>query len=470
DTMLLTRQDGTKQPVSARLRSIRWESDDGASDAIGDQNKALVITLSPLVEEVTGTEEEAGELEPASSKPVIEDELSATLKLGLSVPQLHEVLATATDGVVVLNAEGRIHALNSSAEALFGFDSEAMAGRNFATLFAPDSQTNADAYMASMMGTGVEAVLNDGRELTGFEASGGLIPLFVTIGRLAGTGDRVAGGFCAVLRDITQWKKVERELLEARREAEEADDKKSQFLAQISHEIRTPLNAIIGFSEVMAEERFGPLGSPRYGEYLRDINRSGAHVLDLVNDLLDISKIESGGLDLDTEEVDLNEIVANCVSLMQPEASTERVIMRTSLSASVPRVLADRKSLRQVTLNLLSNALKFTNAGGQVIISTARMRTGDVELRIRDTGIGMTRDELEHALKPYRQLSNGLTAGATTRSGEAAQNSRRGTGLGLPLTKAMVEANGAQFAIHSEPEQGTWVVVGFPRDRVLASD
>ncbi|MEO0497982.1 MAG: HAMP domain-containing sensor histidine kinase, partial [Pseudomonadota bacterium] len=228
----------------------------------------------------------------------------------------------------------------------------------------------------------------------------------------------------------------------------------------------TPLYAIIGFSEVMAEERFGPLGSARYSEYLRDINRSGTHVLDLINDLLDISKIESGGLDLDPEEVDLNDVIASCVSLMQPEASAERVIMRTSLSTSVPRVLADTTSVRQIALNLLSNAVKFTSEGGQVIISTARMRTGEVELRIRDTGVGMSRDELEHALKPYRQLSNGLGG----RNQDASQDARRGTGLGLPLTKAMVEANGAEFAIHSEPGQGTWVVVAFPKERVLAAD
>ncbi|MEO0636668.1 MAG: ATP-binding protein [Pseudomonadota bacterium] len=459
DAMILTCADGRQLPVSAHLKSIRWP--DTGDEVDGEPNKALVISLTPQLEQ--------GQSDGASAPAPVEDDLSATLRLGLSVPQLHEVLATATDGVVVLNAEGQIHALNGSAEALFGFESESLAGRSFATLFAPDSQPDAESYLSAMMSSGVEAVLNDGRELTGFEASGGLIPLFVTLGRLAGTGERVAGGFCAVLRDITQWKKVERELVEARQEAEEANSKKSQFLAQISHEIRTPLNAIIGFSEVMAEERFGPLGSARYGEYLRDINRSGTHVLDLINDLLDISKIESGGLDLEPQEVDLNEVVASCVSLMQPEASTERVIMRTSLSASVPRVLADPKSLRQIALNLLSNAVKFTSEGGQVIISTARMRTGEVELRIRDTGVGMSREELEQALKPYRQLSNGLGARDGLSSNETIAEGRRGTGLGLPLTKAMVEANGAEFAIHSEPGQGTWVVVAFPTERVIGT-
>ena len=378
------------------------------------------------------------------------------MKLGLSVPQLHEILETATDGVVVLNETGHIHALNRSAEALFGFETNALKGRQFASLFAQDSQRSAQDYLDGLMGHGVESVLNDGRELTGFEVSGGLIPLFVTIGRLAGERQDTAGGFCAVLRDITQWKKVEADLLAARNEAETANAQKSEFLAKISHEIRTPLNAIIGFSEVMADERFGPLGSERYREYLQDINRSGSHVLDLVNDLLDISKIEAGGLELEFESVDINALLAESVSLMQPEANRERVIIRTSFSASLPQVVADRKSLRQISLNLLSNALKFTPAGGQVILSTAQMRNGDVELRIRDTGVGMSKDEVELALKPYRQLS---TASGT---------SSKGTGLGLPLTKAMVEANRAEFAIHSEPGEGTWIVVAFPSTRVLS--
>ena len=144
-----------------------------------------------------------------------------------------------------------------------------------------------------------------------------------------------------MLRDITHWKNVEEELVAARRAAEAANAQKSDFLAKISHEIRTPLNAIIGFSEVMMEERFGPIGSERYRSYLRDIHLSGEHLMSLINDLLDLSKIEAGKLDLNFEAVSLNDVIRECVALMQPQANRERIIIRTSLSSGVPSVVAD---------------------------------------------------------------------------------------------------------------------------------
>jgi signal transduction histidine kinase len=279
---------------------------------------------------------------------------------------------------------------------------------------------------------------------------GGLIPLFMTIGRL---GD--SGKYCAVLRDITHWKNVEEELVAARRAAEAANAQKSDFLAKISHEIRTPLNAIIGFSEVMMEERFGPIGSERYRSYLRDIRLSGEHLLSLINDLLDLSKVEAGKLDLNFEAVSLNEVIQESVALMQPQANRERIIIRTSLSTNVPDVVADLRSLRQILLNLLSNAIKFTRAGGQVIVATALEDSGEVVVRIRDTGIGMTARDIDTAMKPFRQVA---TSGRP----------HEGTGLGLPLTKALVEANRATFSIDSVPDQGTLVRVTFPTTRVLA--
>jgi signal transduction histidine kinase len=273
----------------------------------------------------------------------------------------------------------------------------------------------------------------------------------MTMGRLGDTGK-----FCAVLRDITQWKNAEEELVAARRAAEQANQQKSDFLAKISHEIRTPLNAIIGFSEVMMEERFGPIGNERYRDYLRDIHVSGAHLMSLINDLLDLSKIEAGKLELAFEAVAVNEIIQECVALMQPQANRQRIIIRTSLSAGVPNIVADPRSLRQILLNLLSNAVKFTGAGGQVIVSTALEERGEVVIRVRDTGVGMSEKDIETALKPFRQL-------ATTGKGRG-----EGTGLGLPLTKALVEANRANFAIDSAVNQGTLIRITFPTTRVLA--
>jgi signal transduction histidine kinase len=241
------------------------------------------------------------------------------------------------------------------------------------------------------------------------------------------------------------WKARDQELVEHRRLAESASSAKSEFLARMSHEIRTPLNSIIGFSEVMMTEQFGAIGNERYREYIKDIHASGGHLLSLIDDLLDLSKIEAGKLPLTFTGLALNEVVQQCIVLMQPQAIRERIIIRTALADALPPVIADARSVRQILLNLLSNSIKFTGAGGQVIISTGR-EGEQVVLRVRDTGMGMSEEEIKIALEPFRQL------GTTPRGG---------TGLGLPLTKAMAEANGAQFHLASTPQQGTLVEITF---------
>jgi PAS domain S-box-containing protein len=364
---------------------------------------------------------------------------------------MRTIIDTATDGVVLIGRDGTIRSISRPAEALFGFDSDDVTGKSFASLFAIESQRAARDYLAGLTEPGVASVLNDGREVIGREAQGRFIPLFMTIGRLPNDS-----GFCAVVRDITQWKRAEEDLTQARALAERASSQKSDFLARISHEIRTPLNAIIGFSELMVDEKFGPIANDRYRDYLRDINRSGTHVLDLVNDLLDISKIEAGQQEMDYEAVSLNDTLAETVALMQPQANRERVIIRSSFASKLPDVVADLRSVRQIALNILSNAVRYTQAGGQVIVSTAYEPSGDVVMRVRDTGIGMTQAEIEQALKPFKQV-NALKRGRSD-----------GTGLGLPLTKAMVEANRARFTITSTPGEGTLVEVAFPSVRVLA--
>ncbi len=273
----------------------------------------------------------------------------------------------------------------------------------------------------------------------------------MNLGRL---GDGDPPRFCAVLKDVTIWRKAVADLSAAKREADEANQQKTDFLARISHEIRTPLNAILGFSQVMMSESFGALGNERYRQYARDIHASGEHVVSLVNDLLDLSKIAAGKLELSFASVDLNAIVSSCVAMIQPQANAARVIVRSQLTADLPNVVADERSVRQITLNLLSNAAKFTEAGGQVIAITAVTERGEVAIRITDTGVGMSETEVAQALEPFRQISSARAKG--------------GTGLGLPLTKALVEANRAAFQIASTPKVGTTVEVVFPSTRVLA--
>lgn len=437
--MVVVRADDVIVPVTARLQSVRF-----------DDTTALMLALMPVSAESSAISESGEASEVIPIRPLRPADQLARLQV--EVEELRAILETATDGVVIIGAEGDIRSLNRAASALFNYDNEEINGKPFVTLFAHESQRAILDYLSGLSGHGVASVLNDGREVIGREASGGFLPLFMTIGKLTSSN-----GYCAVIRDITQWKRTEDELRTAKRAAETANAHKSEFLAHVSHEIRTPLNAIIGFADMMATERFGPIGHPRYVEYANDIGRSGRHVLDIVNDLLDISKIEAGEMELDFVSVGLNETVSEAVSLVQPQANSQRVIIRTALSHAVPPVVADLRSIKQIVLNILSNAIRFTPSGGQIVVSTAYEPNGNVVLRIRDTGIGMTRSELELAMKPFRQV-----AGSSRRRGD-------GTGLGLPLTKAMVDANRAAFAITSAPNEGTLVEISFPSPRVLAN-
>lgn len=415
---------GDQLPVEARLFTSPWEGE-----------SALVLMLASA-----GGEERRKSLEAALRSAKSES------------AELRAILDTATDGVVLFDREGRVLSVNRSAEALFGCESRDLVGLPFAGLFAPDSQRVALDYVGRLQQGGVAAVLNDGREVTGRTRNGGLVPLFMTVGRVADGTERL----CAVFRDITQWKKAEAELVAAKRQAEQASQAKSDFLARVSHEIRTPLNAIIGFAEVMMQERFGPIGNERYRQYLKDIHASGGYLVSLLNDLLDLSKIEAGRLQLEFENVDLNVVTQQCVGLMQPQASRQRIIIRTALASSLPPIVADARSVRQIVLNLLSNSIKFTGPGGQVIVSTALGDGGEVMLRVRDTGVGMSEQDLAAALEPFRQL-------ATT-----AARGPEGSGLGLPLTKALAEANRASFRIKSAVNAGTLVEIAFSGARVAA--
>ena len=250
---------------------------------------------------------------------------------------------------------------------------------------------------------------------------------------------------------------AETELRNAKRETQKSAAAKAEFLAKISHEIRTPLNAMTGFAEVMMTERFGPIGNERYREYLKDIHGAGAHLVSLLNDLLDLSKVETGKLDLSFGNVGVNDLTQQCVGIMQPQANRARIIIRTSLTPALPQVVADERSLRQIVLNLLANSIKFTGPGGQVIVSTAVSDSSEVVLRVRDTGVGMSEKDIEAALEPFRQVATSGSWGSG------------GTGLALPLTKALAEANRANFHIKSAPNAGTLVEIAFPPSRVVTN-
>jgi PAS domain S-box-containing protein len=367
--------------------------------------------------------------------------------------ELRAILDTAADGIITLDQEARIHTFSAGAEAIFGHRIADVAGKPFLDLLAPESRKTVRDYLAALQGPGLASVFNDGREVTALVAQGGTVPLFLTIGRLQAPRSQAA--FCAVVRDITQWKKTESELREAKERAEATSRQKSEFLASVSHELRTPLNAIMGFSEVMRLGRFGEIDNEKYRGYVQDIHASGAHLLSLIDDLLDLSKVEAGKLELNFTSVNLGEVAEHAMKLLGEQATAARVVLRKSFPADLPSVVADLRSMRQVMLNLLSNAIKFTDPGGQVVISAQLLASGELKLKVKDSGIGMDEDQLKSALEPFGRV---VTEGRNV----------QGTGLGLPLTKALVEANRASFQLSSEPRRGTLAEITFPTTRVLA--
>jgi len=261
-------------------------------------------------------------------------------------------------------------------------------------------------------------------------------------------------GVVVSLADVTEQRASEEDLRRAKDEAETANRTKSAFLANMSHELRTPLNAIIGFAEIMRDELLGPLGAGHYREYASDIHQSGKHLLDLINDILDLSKVEAGRLELHEEDCDVPELLAASLRLMNERAHASDLRIEQRFPARLPLLHADARSLKQILLNLVSNAIKFTPSGGRIVIS-AEADADAFRLTIADSGIGMTADGVKKALEAFGQVDSSL--------------SRRyeGTGLGLPLTRALVELHGGRLEIESALGEGTRVTAVFPGERII---
>jgi signal transduction histidine kinase len=257
------------------------------------------------------------------------------------------------------------------------------------------------------------------------------------------------GGSIFFLSDFTVIKEREESLRRAKAEAEAANASKTRFLANMSHELRTPLNAIIGFSEIISGQFFGDLGNERYLDYSRDILRSGRHLLTVINDVLDLSKSEAGKMVLVVHETDMRDVLDDCIAMVREQCAAAGLeFSMTGLDQSLP-LLGDTAKLRQIFLNLLSNAIKFTEKGGRVSLSADATRDG-VAVTVADTGIGMDPQDVEVALQPFAQVDDRL------------ERRYEGTGLGLPLTKALVELHRGRMVIDSARGKGTRVTIIFP--------
>ena len=265
-------------------------------------------------------------------------------------------------------------------------------------------------------------------------------------------------GYRGTAREITQDVEAREEINRAKESAERANQVKSEFLATMSHELRTPLNAILGFSEVMRDEIFGPVGSAQYREYAKNINESGQHLLDLINDVLDISKIGAGKDELDESEMSIPTVVESVRNLLLPRSEKGQVALLINLGDELPRFRADERKVKQVLLNLIVNAIKFTNPGGRVTINVWSDLNGSIVFQIVDNGIGIAPEEVKTALSEFGQVDSSLA------------RKYEGTGLGLPLAKALVELHDGTLKLKSKVGLGTTVTVHFPRARSVETD
>ena len=335
--------------------------------------------------------------------------------------QLTEAIEGARSGVALVGPDGRILMANSRIRQFFPLQRDAF-------LAGTAVPAEIDDALANPAG---EKRLDDGRWI-----------------RLTHSPSK-QGGMVLIASDITILKEREGALRDARDEAEAANRAKTDFMINMSHELRTPLSAVIGFSEMIVKETFGPVGQPRYKEFADDILHAGRHLMDVITDILDIAKAQSGTTELQVRTVRPEAVARSAVRIVHEKARDANLTLTMRIGEHLPSIAADTVRLRQILLNLLSNAIKFTPAGGTIAVSVNRHAEG-VAIVVRDSGTGMTRDDIPRALQPFVQVDTSLAR----RHG--------GTGLGLPLTKIFVELHGGRLEIDSEIDVGTTVTVVLP--------
>jgi PAS domain S-box-containing protein len=362
--------------------------------------------------------------------------------------RLAAAVQQADEAIVTIDTERRVATWNGGAEKLFGLPAGKAIGQPLAMLrgrSAEDGEAWSDQVIAASPAMPFESSLLAG--------SGERIDVAASASALVGeAGDAV--GWVVFLRDITARRRYELRLAEAKQQAEIANRSKSEFLANMSHELRTPLNAVIGFAQVMKDELFGALGSARYRGYANDIHASGEHLLELINDLLDVSAIEADRLELHESELDPREIADAAVRLVQARAATGNVRLTWHVGADVPLLYADSRRLKQMLFNLLSNAVKFSPAGGQIELAIMRTGSGALEFAVIDNGIGMSAADIVIALERFGQVDGGLA------------RRQEGTGLGLPLTRGLAQLHGGTLRLESARGVGTRASIELPAARL----
>jgi PAS domain S-box-containing protein len=389
-----------------------------------------------------------------------------------SEQRLRGIVENSPAAISLKDADGRYLMVNDQFEKLAGLSRDDIRGKKSDEIFPEDFAESGMDHDREVLRRGQASAREESFDVAGRDHS------FLTVKfPIADIGGKVVA-IGAIHTNITERKWAEEQILSAnarleqraheledtmeylahtRDQAKAANHAKSEFLAMMSHELRTPLNAVIGFSEVMKTEALGPIGSASYREFADDIYASGQHLLELINDILDLSKIESGKARLSEEEIEVAKLVGSVVTLVRESARANEIEIKLDCAADLPDILADRRKLKQILANLLSNGIKFTPAGGRVSLRAWCDADSGHVFQVADTGIGIALEDVPKALAPFQQIDSKLG------------RKHEGTGLGLPLTKALVELHGGTLDIESEVGVGTTVTLRFPSNRMIES-
>jgi PAS domain S-box-containing protein len=369
-----------------------------------------------------------------------------------SMRKLSDAIENSPSAVVVTDWRGVVEYINPAFAAITGYDAEEAVGRQINLLRSDETPREIyDDLWATITRGGVWR-----GEIRNRRKNGTLYWAHLSI-----SSSRKADGtithFIGIHEDVTEQKLAAITLAEAKSQAELANRTKSDFLANVSHELRTPLNAILGFSEIVSDELLGPCNVPQYVEYAHDIHTSGRHLLEVINDILDLSKLEAGKMELHEESLDIAQVIDGSLRLVHERAAHHGVVLAVD-SHPLPRVRADARILKQALLNLLSNSIKFTPEGGSVTVRAMLESEGDLRLEVADTGIGIAPEDIARVMEPYGQANTEVV------------RRHAGTGLGLPLVKKLIELHGGRVAIASSVGEGTTVTLYLPRERLLAPE
>ncbi len=354
-------------------------------------------------------------------------------------------------GIVVTDHHGRIVRVNDTFLSEYGWDRASLLGEEFTVLIPPEDHPASRKLHSAFIQRGRLG----SRELQLLRQDGSVADVVLTMALMELSQKRRF--MVSTVRDVTERKNMMRNLKRAKEDADTANRAKSSFLANMSHELRTPLNAIIGFSELIKNQVFGPINNAKYEEYMKDIHFSSRHLLDIINDVLDMSKIEAGKVELIESEVSVTEVFASVNRIMSDRARAAALNLKTEIEDKMPHFRGDQRLLRQILINLVSNAVKFSPAGKAVRMRAMVLSDNHIRLCVEDEGCGIPADKIKVVQEPFGQVNDHRNARG------------QGTGLGLPLAKAMAELHGGQLTLESDEGKGTRVYLDFPPERTMTA-